>query len=154
MSGSLIADITDYTAQRAATIPGISAVAAMGYETYTDLLRPTETIDAATEWPAEPFTHQTLEPSAPVVDYITQEGDVQITWTVPMRLWLNKAPVDQVRRVALPFYNLYLACFVPDPRLGGLCVWSFISRFNLANAPRADWAWLEVDLSVTEQIRY
>lgn len=154
MSGSRIAEIIDYTAVKAASITGVAAVAGMGAELYADPKRAGSQIAAATEWPAIPFTHQTIEPNAPEVQPTIQEGTVAVVWTIPMRLWLSKAPIDQIRRAALPFYSRYLACFAPDFRLGGLCQKSRIKRFAIANAPSADWAWLQVDLEVTEWLNF
>jgi hypothetical protein len=124
----------------------------MGSETFADPLRPGSKIAAATEWPAIPFTHQSLEPTAPGVAAFTQDGLYELVWTIPMRLWVQKAPIDQVRRMLLPFYDRYLAAFVPDKTLGGLCQTSHINRFGIANA--GDWAWLEVDLQVIELVSY
>ena len=149
---SRLAEIIDYTAAKAATIPGIAAVAGMGTELYADPLRPGQTIAAATEWPAIPFTHQSVEPSAPEVLPFSQDGDIVVVWTIPMRLWFSKATVDQIRRAALPFYDLYLGAFGTDFQLGGLCHMSRISRFGLGQG--GNWCWLAVDLKVTEHLNY
>ena len=150
-----IDQIIDYSAYRAGRyVPGLAAVSAMGSELYADPLRPGQKIAASTEWPAIPLTHQSLEPSAPKLDPYTQDGVYEIVWSIPMRLWVAKAPIDQIRRLLLPYYIRYLAAFGPDTRLGGLCQKSRIAGFAIANAPNGDWAWLQIMLSVTEVIDF
>ena len=149
---SRLAEIIDFTAVKAAGIPGISAVAGMGSGLYNDPLRPGNKIAPATDWPAVPFTHQSVEPSAPEVLPYTQDGDILVVWTIPMRLWFSKAPLDQIRRMALPFYDLYLAAFASDFHLGGLCLSSRISRFGLGQG--GNWSWMAIDLKVTEHLNY
>ena len=155
MSGSLLNQIIDYSAQRAGLlVPGLSAVSGMGSELYDDPLRPGQKIAASSEWPAIPFTHQSIEPSAPALTPFTQDGVYIVVWSIPMRLWVSRAPISQIRRQLLPFYMRYLAAFGPDIRLGGLCHSSRISGFSIANASGSDWAWLQVTLAVTEVIDF
>ena len=153
MSDSRIGEIIDYTASRAALIPGVASVAGMGAELYDDPHHPGQKIQAGTEWPAEPFTHQSMEPSAPSVAPYTQDGQVEVTWTIPMRLWVQKAPVNEVRRQLLPFYARYLRVFGTDFWLSGLCESSRIRSFTIGSTS-GDWDYLQVDLEVKELIDY
>lgn len=143
----------DYTAQRAGLlVSGVQIVQGMGTDLYNDPFRPGEKIAAATEWPALPFTHQSVEPRAPTVNPITQDGTYQLIWTIPMRLWVAKAPIWLIRKQLMPFYLGYLAAFAPDTTLGGLCLISKIARLDIGSA--TDWAWLQIDLSAEEQVKF
>ena len=150
---SQIADIVDYTAWRAGTfVAGLTSVAGAGQGIYSDPFRPGETIAAAPSNPVAPFSHWSELPTAPAIQYVTQSGTVEIAWTIPMRLWVSKAPIEDVRRTLLPFFDRYLAAFVPDPTLGGLAVRSYIASFGVQG--NDDWAWLAVSLVAVELVLY
>jgi hypothetical protein len=160
---SRIAAIVDYTAQRAALIQGlvnpltgvalgVRAVYGAGQNLYADPLRPGQMIQPAPERPLEPFSHVSDLPDAPTVEYISQSGLVQFTWTVPMRLHVQRGDLASARATLLPFYDGYEAAFVPDPTLGGLCLVSEIKTWK--PAADEDWVWLDIDLSVTEEVHY
>lgn len=153
MSGSDIAQIIDYTAQIAAGIEGIKSVAATGQGFYEDPLRPGQKIEAADAGPATPYAHWSEVPAAPPVTWESQDGTVEISWTIPMRLWLPKAD-KEARRTALPFYDRYLRAFVTDPELNGgtLALRSQIARFHIGGDK--DWSWLDVGLLVVERVNY
>ena len=151
--GSNVADIVDYTAWRAGTfIPGLTSVAGAGQGVYSDPFRPGETIAAAPSNPVAALSHWSELPTAPAINYVTQSGTVEIAWTIPMKLFISKAPIEDVRRILLPFYDGYLAAFVPDPTLGGLAVRSYFASFGVQG--NDDWAWLAVSLVAVELVRY
>ena len=150
---SNVATLVDYTAWRAGIyVPGLTSVAAAGQDVYPDPFRAGQTIAAAASNPVAPLSHWSELPTAPAVEWIDQDGTVQLAWTIPMRLWISKAPIEDVRRILLPFYDRYLAAFVPDPTLGGLALRSQIAGFSVAS--NDDWAWLEVRLTAVEMVRY
>lgn len=154
-----ITEIVDTTAAIAATIPGVKAVFAGGAFGLDDPLRSGQTIRSIGENPTQPFEHWSEVPAAPGLVWQNQDGDVQITWTIPMRLWMLANDAASLRAKALPFYDLYLAAFVPNRLLGGLVKTSRISRFAILADPEAPagttrWGWLQVDLEAVEIVRY
>lgn len=158
---SNIAAIVDYSASLAGTIAGVTlpngqvvgirATFGAGQGRYADPLRPGQMIAAATESPHEEFTHVSDLPDAPNVRPLTQEGGRELEWLVPMRLYATRGDLATARSVLLPFYDAYLAAF-RDWTLGGLCLIAFIKSFKVATDD--DWVWLDIELSVTEEVRY
>jgi len=155
MQSSNIATIIDYTAAMAAGIPGMQAVAASGQGVVDDPLRPGQKIATAPAAPSTPFTHWSEVPGAPAVMWVSQSGTVELTWTIPMRLWLPKTDED-ARRTAMPFYDHYLRAFVSDPFLGAypdnLALRSELTGFSIGGDK--DWSWLDVRLVVVERVNY
>ena len=153
MSGSNIEALVDYTAWRAGFyVAGIKSVAGAGQGLYPDPLRPGQMIVPAPSNPVAPFSHWSELPTAPAIEYITQDGVVELAWTLPMRLWVSKAPIEEVRRTLLPMYARYLAAFVPDPTLGGLALRWHSLTFGVQG--NDDWAWLAVSLVAVEEVSY
>ncbi len=101
MGESNIATIVDYTAAMAARIPGIQAVAASGQGVVDDPLRPGQKIRTAPAVPASPYTHWSEVPGAPKIMWVSQNSTVELTWTIPMRLWLPKTD-EEARRTVMP----------------------------------------------------
>lgn len=157
MASSKIVTIVDYTAAIAAGIDGVKSVAASGQGVIDDPLRPGQKIATALENPTDPFQHWSDVPGAPTVVWVSQTGTVEITWHVPMRLWLPQ-DAGEARRVALPFYDRYLRAFVGDPFLGDreqgthLALRSEIARFAVGGDK--NWSWLDVGLVVVERVNY
>lgn len=159
---SSIAAIVDYTATVAARIQGVPlpngepggvrSVYGAGQGLYPDPLRPGQMIQPAPERPLEPFSHISDLPGAPSPKALTQSGTVQFEWIVPMRLYVARTDLGLVRQTLLPFYDAYEAAFWPDRRLGGLCSLAYIKSFTRASDE--DWAWLDMELSVTEIVSY
>lgn len=147
-----IAEIIDYTAAVAAGIPGVRQVYGAGQGLIADPLRPGQTVAAAPDRAQAPFTHTSEIPDAPAVDYLTQTGTIEVVWTVPMRLYVNRSRLEDVRRALLPFYDAYLGAFAVDRTLGGLCALAWIGSLKVEADD--DWAWLAVDLSVREYVSY
>jgi len=158
MADSAIATIVDYTAAVAAEMDGVLSVWASGAGNVDDPLRPSQTIRAAMQAPPEEAAHWSELPSAPAVRWVTQDGKVELTWLIPMRLWLMTADMAKLREKALPWYPKYLSAFVHDRLLGGLVIRSWIDAFDLLlDAPvpnQARWGWLETKLAVIEQVDY
>ena len=67
-----------------------------------------------------------------------------------MRLWLARADIRNLRSVAIPFYAAYLSAFMPDPTLGGLCLYSHPTRFEVGVDDK--WGWLDITLEVQEMV--
>ena len=155
MGASKIATIIDYTAAMAASIPGMQAVAASGQGVVDDPLRPGMKVAAAQATPQAPFTHWSEVPGAPKVLWVSQDQTVELTWTIPMRLWLPKTDED-ARRTVMPFYDHYLRVFIQDPFLGArpdnLAVRSEIAGFDIGGDK--DWSWLDVKYVVVERVNY
>lgn len=162
MSGSQIARIVDYTAAVAAriqnvalpngTVVGVRAIYGAGQNVYGDPLRPGQYIQPAPALPLEPFSHMSELPDAPTVVPVTQTGTVQFGWVVPMRLYVPLGDFAAVRQTLLPFYAAYASVFTPDWTLGGLCLISSIKSFT--RGVDANWAWLDVELDVIEQVSF
>lgn len=149
---SNIALIVDYTAALAAGIEGVKSVAGAGQGATDDPLRPGRKVQACGGSPSEPFQHWSELPDAPAVQWLTQNATVELTWDVPMRLWLPRADLAAMRRAALPFYDGYLRAFIVDRLLGGLVTRSEVSRMERGGDE--DWTWLEVTLTLTEIVNY
>jgi hypothetical protein len=158
---SNIARIVDYTAQRAALVQGLSiengsivgvrSVYGAGQGLYADPLRPGAMIQPCPEKPSEPLQHWSKLPDAPTIEWVSQTS-AELTWTIPMTLWISPADAATAAQVALPFYNGYLAAFATDPALGGLCLVSTVKSFKPGGD--SDWFWLDVELEVTELVSY
>lgn len=153
MSGaSNVGLIVDYTAKVAAGIEGVKSVAASGQGVYDDPLRAGQKIAAALDDPTAAFSHWSELPGAPPVEWVSQSGTVELTWYVPMRLWLPKSSTEEVRRLALPFYDRYIRAFVLDRTLGDLVLRTQVSRFAIGGDK--DWSWLDVGLTAVERVSY
>lgn len=148
MSSSIVR-IVDYTAQRAALVPGMRAVFGSGQGVIGDPLRPGATIAPCPERPTEPLTHWSKMPDAPSIEWVSMQS-VELHWTIPMTLWIERSDAATAAQVSLPFYSGYLDAFLPDPTLSGLAMLSWIRSFK----PGADdeWFWLDVELEVQELV--
>lgn len=157
MGSSDINVIIDYTASIAASVPGVKAVAGSGSGNVDDPLRPGHKIVTAEANPVTPFLHWSEVPGAPPVEWVSQNGTVEISWHVPMRLWLPHSS-SEARRLALPFYDGYLRAFTRDPFLGDrtiqadLALRTAIVKFAIGGD--ANWSWLDVGLLVVERVNY
>lgn len=159
---SNIRSIVDYTAAKAAGIQGIvlpngetvgvRSIYGAGQGIYDDPLRPGQTIQPAPESATEPLMHVSRLPDAPTIEWISQTGTVELTWTIQMSLFIARGDAATAAQVVLPFYDAYLAAFTADPMLGGLCMVSRISSFKTGTDE--SWCWLDVDLEVLEQVSY
>jgi hypothetical protein len=159
---SSIALIVDYTAQIAAGIQGVAlpngttagvrSTFGAGQGVYADPLHPGQMIAPAPENPLEPFTHFSNLPDAPTIARVTQDGVVELAWTLPMQFFVPRGDLRTVRQTLLPFFDAYLAVFLPQWTLGGLCLASWISSVKVESD--ADWAWLAMDLHVEELLNY
>ena len=147
---SQIAAIVDYSAWRAAVyVPGIAAIRAPGTSGLTDPLTGTEILPPA-DAPTVPFEHWSELPIGTVIDYNTQDGRMAYTWEIPMRLWLARADIRNLRSVAIPFYAAYLSAFMTDPNIGGFAVNARLSRFEVGVDDK--WGWLDITLEVQEMV--
>lgn len=152
---SKIERIVDYTCVLAAGIRDIRSVAGAGQGYYDDPLRPGQKIAVAGVEPKEIYSHFSDVPAAPMVKYVNQSGTVELTWMVPMRLWLPKTD-DDARRGALPFYDRYLEKFLLNYYLNdgdeNLALRTELSGFRPGGDK--DWSWLDVQLTVVERVTY
>jgi hypothetical protein len=159
---SQIAAIVDYSAMLAGgiqgvrfpngTTGGVRSTYGAGQGLYTDPLRPGQTIAPAPEAPLEAYMHVSDLPDAPTVTPITQDGTVELTWMVPMRLYVPRGDIRTLRATLLPFYGAYLAAFIPQWTLGGLAILSYIASFKVEADD--DWGWLAMELRVIEQVSF
>ena len=165
MSGSSIVAIIDTSAAYAAnvqnvlmpngTLVGVRSIYGGGSLLVPDPLRPGQMIQPCPEEPTEPFTHFSTLPEAPSVAPITQQGLVEFTWIVPMRLALPRGDAATATATLLPFYDAYMAALSAngtDWSLGGLALNAYIKSF--ARSSDASWLWLEMELAVVEQVHY
>ena len=147
---SQIAAIVDYSAWRAAVyVPGIAAIRAPGTSGLLDPLTGTDILPPA-DAPTVPFEHWSELPSGTSIEHASQDGRTAYTWEVPMRLWLARVDIRNLRSVAIPFYAAYLSAFMPDPTLGGLCLYSRPTRFEVGVDDK--WGWLDITLEVQEMV--
>lgn len=155
VTASSIDRIVDYTAWIAASVEGVKMVFGTGQGQTDDPLRPGHKIQTAPVNPAAPFAHWSDVPDAPSVEWVSQDGTVELTWRIPMRLWLPKTD-EEARRVAMPFYDRYLRAFARDPFFGerpyNLAKTSNIAHFHIGGDK--DWSWLDVGLLVVERVNY
>lgn len=149
--GSDVMEIVDRTAAIAAEIPGVRATCAVGTGLVDDPLRPGQKIATAESNPVATYTHWSEVPSAPVVKWLTQNKTIEVSWNIPMRLYLPRSP-EQARLAAIPFYDGYLRAFTVDNTIGGLANRSYIAQFLIGGDK--DWSWLDVGLIVVEIINY
>jgi hypothetical protein len=165
VSGSSIAAIVDTSAAYAAavqnvlmpngTLVGVRSIYGAGQNLIADPLRTGQMIQPCPENPTEPFTHFSTLPEAPAVAPITQQGLVEFTWTIPMRLALPRGDAATATATLLPFYDAYMAALSmngTDWSLGGLALNAYIKSF--ARSSDASWLWLEMELQVTEEVHY
>lgn len=152
---SKIERIVDFTARIAGGIDGIKSVSASGQGYYDDPLRPGQKIAVAGVEPKEPYSHMSDIPAAPMVKYVNQSGGVELTWHVPMRLWLPKTD-DDARRTGLPFYDRYLRAFLLNYYLNdgteNLALRTELTGFRPGGDK--DWSWLDIQLTVVERVEY
>lgn len=159
--GSRVQTIVDYTAALAASVQGVTmpngsvvgvrSVFGAGQGVIGDPLRPGNTIQATPERPQEPFQHVSRLPDAPNLEWISQQS-VELTWTIPMTLYIQRGDAATAVQAALPFYDPYLAAFAHDPTLGGNVLIAQIKSFK----PGTDeaWYWLDIEVEVTEVVIY
>lgn len=153
--GSNIARIIDYTAVIAGGIEGVKSVCGSGQGFYEDPLRSGYKIEPCPSTNKSLFAHWSGAPAAPAVEWVSQSGTVELTWVIPMRLWLPKTDEEAIR-AAMPFYDRYLAAFVANYRLDDgdqkLVLRSHIAHFRIGGSP--EWSWLDVGLQVVERTSY
>lgn len=152
---SRIAYIVDYTAAVAAGIEGVKAVSGAGTKLVEDPLRPGQYVASNGPNAVAQYTHWSEVPGAPDVDWVSQSGTVELTWMIPMRLWLPKSD-EEARRTVMPFYDRYLRAFVRDPFLGappdGLVLRSQIKMMKIGGDD--NWSWLDVMYLCVERVNY
>jgi len=149
--GSNIGQIIDYTASLAGRIEGVKSVAGSGSGLVDDPIRVGRKIDVCGFTPVTAYAHWSDVPGAPPIEWVSQSGTVELTWTIPMRLWLPK-DAGEARRVGLPFYDRYLQAFIRDFRLGDLVLRSSLATFEIGGDK--DWSWLNVGLVAVERVSY
>ena len=163
---SQIASIVDYTAYLAAGIQdvpvldgqtiGIRSVAGAGQGIWDDPLRAGQKIAPAGSNPIEELSHWSELPTAPGVTWVDQDGTVQLSWTIVMKLFFSRGDVARIRQLALPFYDRYLAVFakLANYTLGGLALRTQLTSFAVMATEESEWAWLETRLLVVELVQY
>lgn len=159
---SAIGLIVDYTAARAATLVqdvriangdlvGVRSAFGAGQGVLADPLRPGSVIQPCPEKPSEPLQHWSLLPDAPAIEWLSQTS-LDLTWTIPMRLYLQRSDAATAAQVCLPFYDAYLGAFAIDPTLGGLVVVSRIRSIKAASDE--SWYWLDMEMEAEEVVSY
>lgn len=151
IESSKIAQIIDYTAGVAGLIEGVKSTFGTGQGVVADPLRAGQFIAAAGSNPSAAYAHWSDAPGAPPLTWVNQEGTTELSWTIPMRLWLPKSD-EEARRMAMPFYDRYLRAFVKERLLGGMVMKSEITRFRIGGDK--DWSWLDIGLLAVERINY
>lgn len=154
--GTNIAQIVDYTAALVGReVEGVKMVFGAGQGEIDDPLRAGQKVAVAPSNPAAAFAHWSDVPNAPSVEWVSQQFHVELTWQIPMRLWLPKTD-EEARRVVMPFYDRYLRAFVRDPFLGerpdNLVLRTDIQHFRVGGDK--EWSWLDIGLLVVERVNY
>ena len=148
---SQIAEIVDQTAAIAASLPGMKSVRGVGSGLVIDPLNPSQFILPAPGSPTGTFEHWSDLPDATSVTYDTQDPLLLYLWDIPMRLWLPRGDLAEMRRVVMPFIQGYPAAMLADPRIGQLCLG--INRFRFSTGSDDKFAWLDLNLEVMEEVR-
>lgn len=157
---SRIAEIVDASAAVAARVQGlplrdggtvgVTAVFGAGGSGIGDPLRPGSPIAPAPDEPMQAYSHFSDLPDAPTVDWLDQEADLELTWSVPMRLWLPRSSLPVARQTGIPFYAAYLSAFAADRTLGGLCDAARITAIAINGDDK--WNWVEFTLEAIERV--
>ena len=150
MSGSQIAQIVDQTAAVAAGIAGIKTVRGVGSGLVLDPLNGGPIL-AASGSPTGTYEHWSDLPDATEVTYETQQGTLLYLWDLPMRLWLPRGDLSEMRRTTIPFIQAYPAAMLADHTLGQLA--TVIPRFRFTVGSDDRFAWLDINLEVVEEVR-
>ncbi len=156
--GTEIAAIVDYTAARVGSeVEGLAAVFGIGASETEDPLRSGETIRPIPNAPTQEFEHWSEVAALTASEWFTQDGPLQLTWVIPMRLWFGRADLAHLRLISLPFFPAYIQAFQTDPTLGGTgkILDAQILRMQLGSDPprqpgEARWGWLDIALQVVE----
>jgi hypothetical protein len=149
---TVLANFADYTAQVAASIPGVKSVYGSGTGLFADPLRPGQKIASCPDNPVDgTFEHWSEIPILPSgIPTATQDGAVQGTVMQRMRLYVPRGALAVVRQILTPFYDRYAAAFATDQRLGGLCLTSNFVYMSIETPTAEDGgqhAWLEMRLA-------
>jgi hypothetical protein len=162
MGSSSIQTIIDYTAVVAArvqnvTMPngevvGVRSIYGSGNGNLPNPLQPGQVVQPSPEKPTEPFCHISTIPDAPTITPLTQDGTVQLDWSIPMRFYVPRGNLSSAVQALLPFYDPYMRTFWADRTLNGMCNLAYIRSFKPDGDD--DWCWLDSDLYVLEIVDY
>jgi len=149
-TSSRLAEIVDQTAAIAAGIAGVSAVWGVGSGLVSDPLRPGLMIEPAQASPVGEMVHVSDLPDTGRIDYAAMTGVVEVTWVIPMRLFLPRNDLANFRRRSAPMYAAYISAFAAHQSLGGLA--RNLGQLTFATLSNDDWAWIEMKLTVVERL--
>jgi len=150
---SRIDEIVDASAAVAAGITGVVTVWGVGTgKIAIPGSSPTKYIDDFIGNVVEPGTHVSDMPDAPRITN-SSATVTEINWRVPMRIYLDKNDQGNARRLAAPFYGLYLTEFSQNAMLLGTCNSAEIASFDLFHDREGTgWLGIAMILSVWERL--
>lgn len=149
---SRIADIVDASAAVARQITGIAWAFGVGAGTVLDPY--TGQPIAAPQGDPEPFTHVSEMPRAPVIAWLSATV-TEVTWAVPMFLYVRMADYPTLLRTLVPFYGAYLGAFSQDMQLMGTANDARITAFAIGGGPDdGKPPYLAITLTVRERLDF
>lgn len=152
MDASRIVDIVDASAAVARGITGIVGAFGLGGGTVLDPY--TGQPIRAPYGNVEPFTHVSEIPPAPAVAWISATV-TEVTWQVPMFLYVAVADYQTLLQVVSPFYARYLGAFSQNTQLLGTANDAVISRFAVGGGPEDKRPpYLAMTLTVKERLNF
>lgn len=144
-----IAEIVDQTASIAGGVEGVRLTFGAGSGLVDDPLHPGRFIEPAPPNPTEPFTHVSDLPSQGNLP-LGMVGTSILTWTIPMRFFVQTDDLAEVRGQLIQMYPRYIAAFAASVLLRQTARrWSALS-YRLGHDDQ--WAWLEMALTVEERL--
>lgn len=146
---SKIDQIVDASAYVASLISGIKAVYGCG--SGATFGTPAAAINAFAGDPREPFVHFSELPGAPSVRHLSRTV-TEVTWSIPMYLFLAAGDPDSARVEAAPFYAKYLTTFSQHTQLEGTVNSALITGFALAKVLEGTWYAIQMTLTAIERL--
>jgi hypothetical protein len=128
-----IADIVDASAAVARTITGIAWAFGVGNGTVLDPYTGNQI--QPPQGDPEPFTHVSELPRSPAGITWLSATVTEITWLVPMFLYVRMADYPTLLRTFAPFYGRYLGTFSQDMQLLGTANDARITGFTVGGGP-------------------
>ncbi len=144
---SKIDQIVDASAYVASLVTGVKTVWGVdsgwvGPGSYRVLAFPGE--------PAEDYTHVSDMPGAPSVRWISATV-TELTWAIPMALYIGTNDLAEARRRLAPFYGRYLTAFSQHTQLISIVNSALITAFQITQEV-ATWVALKMTLTAIERL--
>jgi hypothetical protein len=146
---SRIPDIVDASAYIAHLVTGVKAVWGVGCGV---TLPAGFKVHAFPGQPAEDYTHVSDMPDAPSVKWISATV-TEITWSIPMALFVSANDLGEARRRLAPFYGPYLTMFSQHTQLLGIVNSALLTAFRITEES-GTWVALRMVLTAIERLNF